>query len=116
MIAVQCLFFLMNAVHVFSLFVCCEMLSFLVYITTDNNLTNTVILYICVVIILFLMVLMYYFVECSVASWGRVDEFEEIAVVRGLLNKQLLPSIKVMTDWLAANPDIIATCVEVNYS
>lgn len=54
------------------------------------------------------------FVECSVASWGRIEELEELAVVRGLLNKKLLPAIKVMTDWLAVNPDTISTCVEVD--
>ena len=60
--------------------------------------------------------------ESSVASSVRnalnqdLRECPEAILLQAVVRDKLLPSVKVLTDWLRANPDIITTCGEVGFS
>ena len=54
--------------------------------------------------------------ESSVASRTEIlRDCVESNLLKAVANqKQLLPAIKVLSDWLRLNRDVVTTCVEVN--
>ena len=54
------------------------------------------------------------YVESSVASRTEIlRDCVESNILKAVAGQKLLPAIKVMTDWLRLNGELLLTCVEV---
>lgn len=53
-------------------------------------------------------------VESSIASRAEIlRDCVESNLVKAIAGQKLLPAIKVLTDWLRLNGELVMTCVEV---